>query len=141
LQEGKVPRTWQSRKTTTNEEIVLLSPLEYISARRRAAKLFDFDYIWEIYKPAARRQYGPYTMPILYGDRLVARLDSKYDRQNQMLLINGFWLESWFKPDMDFANALANGLTRFMDFLGANNIDITNLNPVFLREHVKQRLI
>jgi uncharacterized protein YcaQ len=138
LQEGTVPPAWQPKKTTTSQEVIFLSPLEYVSARGRAAKLFDFAYIWEIYKPAVPRQYGPYTMPILFGDRLVARLDSKYDRQNQILAINGFWPETWFNPDTDFANALAKGLSEFMNFLGANAIDATNLKPAFLRKKVKQ---
>lgn len=138
LLEGKVPPTWQPRKNTTSQEVIFLSPLEYVSARGRAAKLFDFEYIWEIYKPAAKRQYGPYTMPVLYGDRLVARLDAKFDRQNQILVINGLWLEVWFKPDTDFANALAKGLSDFMGFLGANDIDVTNLKPGLLRDRIKR---
>jgi uncharacterized protein YcaQ len=77
-------------------------------------------------------------MPVLYDDRLVARLDGKYDRQNQKFLINGFWLEAWFKPDTDFADALAKGLTRFMGFLGAKSIDFTNLKPVFLHKYIKK---
>lgn len=140
LQAGRVPQAWQPVETTTREEVVFLSPLEYVSARGRAAKLFDFEYIWEIYKPAAKRQYGPYTMPVLYEDKLVARLDCKYERQNQLLLINGLWLEGWFKPDLTFANALANGLSRLMEFLGAAGVDPAQLNPAFLREHIKQRI-
>ena len=100
--------------------MIFLSSLEYVSARGRAAKLFDFDYIWEIYKPAAKRKYGPYTMPILYGDRLVGRMDAKLDREAQVLLINGIWLEAWFDNDKKFAQALENGLARFASFLGAD---------------------
>ncbi|MEZ4660115.1 MAG: crosslink repair DNA glycosylase YcaQ family protein [Caldilineaceae bacterium] len=47
------------------------------------AKLFDFAYVWEIYKSAHKRQYGPYTMPMLYQDRLVARMDAKYSGRKQ----------------------------------------------------------
>lgn len=76
---GAIPDAWQPLGPTTTDEVTFLSPLEYVSARGRAPALFDFDYIWEIYKPAAKRQYGPYTMPILYGDRLVARLAAFLD--------------------------------------------------------------
>lgn len=116
---GRVPTAWQPLQTTTQEEVVFLSPLEYVSARRRALKLFDFDYIWEIYKPAAERKYGPYVLPVLYGDQLVARMDVKLERPLRTLHVNGFWLEDWFKPDAAFNAALTKGLRRFMTFLGA----------------------
>jgi uncharacterized protein YcaQ len=136
LQSGKTPRAWQPLETTTGEEVIFLSPLETISARGRAGLLFDFDYIWEIYKPAAERKWGPYTMPILYDDRLVARLDAKLDRQSQELLINGFWLERWFKPDDAFAAAFVHGLLRFARFLNAERLNVAALRPKSLRQHV-----
>jgi uncharacterized protein YcaQ len=123
LQNGSTPLAWQPLGPTTEEEVTFLSPLEYVSARRRALKLFDFDYIWEIYKPVEKRVYGPYTMPILYGDRLVGRIDAKHDRPNQILIINGLWLESWFKSDKAFAAALTRGLSRFATFLGATELE------------------
>ena len=122
LKNGNIPLAWQPLGPTTEEEVTFLSPLEYVSARRRALKLFDFDYIWEIYKPVEKRVYGPYTMPILYGDRLVGRMDSRHDRANQTLIINGLWLESWFKPDKAFAEALTRGISRFTTFLEAKEL-------------------
>ena len=136
VQRGDIPGDWQPLENSTREEITFLSPLEYVSARRRAMKLFDFDYIWEIYKPAQQRKYGPYTLPILYGDQLVARMDARLDRPNKTLVINGFWLETWFKPDEDFAAALALGLARFTTFLGAEYLDSAMLKPEFLRRQV-----
>jgi uncharacterized protein YcaQ len=136
LQRGDTPQSWLPLETSTLEEITFLSPLEFVSARRRAKKLFAFDYIWEIYKPATIRKYGPYTMPILYGDQLVARMDAKLDRPNQTLIINGFWLETWFKPNDNFAIALASGLARFTKFLGAERLNTTMLKPNFLRQRV-----
>jgi uncharacterized protein YcaQ len=88
-----IPPAWQPLDASTADEVTFLSPLEYVSARGRAVKLFDYEYIWEIYKPAHKRQYSPYTMPILYKDRLVARMDAKVDRATQTLIVNGFWLE------------------------------------------------
>lgn len=123
LTNGRIPHTWQPLGPTTDNEVIFLSPLEYVSARGRAAKLFDFDYIWEIYKPQAKRVYGPYTMPILYGDRLVGRIDSRHDRASSTLVINGLWLEEWFKTGEAFATALNKGLARFASFLGAAQID------------------
>ncbi len=121
LQNGQIPESWQPIDALTTEEVTFLSPLEYVSARRRAGKLFDFDYIWEIYKPVAQRHYGPYTMPVLFGDRLVARMDAKVDRQKQTLQVNGIWLEAWFDVDDSFRQAFERGLTSFLDFLGVSS--------------------
>lgn len=138
LADGRVPVAWQTESPTTTDEVIFLSPLEFVSARGRAAKLFGFDYIWEIYKPAEQRQYGPYTMPILYGDRLVGRMDSKFDRAQQTYVINGLWLEDWFHPDSAFAAAFAQGLQRFADFLGAARMDTAVLAPAALRAAVEK---
>ena len=55
----------------------LLSPFDRLLAdRKRMAELFEFDYILEMYKPAAQRRWGYYALPILYGDRLVGKLDA-----------------------------------------------------------------
>ena len=48
--------------------------------RKRLTELFEFDYLLEMYKPAAQRRWGYYALPILYGDRLVGKLDATADR-------------------------------------------------------------
>jgi uncharacterized protein YcaQ len=123
LLHDQTPTAWQPLGPSTAEEITFLSPLERVSARGRARELFDFDYIWEIYKPEAQRVYGPYTLPILYGDRLVGRVDGRLDRPRRTLVLNGLWLEEWFAPDEAFADALRCGLARLGEMLGAEEID------------------
>jgi uncharacterized protein len=90
---GEVPAAWTPVATTSEEEVALLSPLDPVTARGRAKPLFDFEYVWEIYKKPELVQYGRYTMPILWGDRLVGRLDPKMDRATRSLFINGVWFE------------------------------------------------
>ncbi|MFM8320284.1 MAG: DNA glycosylase AlkZ-like family protein, partial [Chloroflexota bacterium] len=80
LARGEIPPAWAPLEHTTLEEAVFLAPLEIASARGRAKKLFDFDYVWEVYKPAGQRRWGYYTLPILYGDRLAARADVRLER-------------------------------------------------------------
>jgi uncharacterized protein YcaQ len=123
LQTGRIPDAWQPLETTTDQEVSILAPLEIVSARGRAARIFDFDYVWEVYKPVHQRRWGYYTLPILYGDRLVARFDSKLERSRMTLLIKGFWLEDGQKLNRHFNTALKAGFKRFMGFCGAEKIE------------------
>jgi len=137
IAEGGVPAEWSPLDTTTAEEAVFLAPLEVVSSGGRAAHLFDFEYLWEVYKPAAKRRWGYYTLPILYGELLVARLDPKLDRTTQTLAINGFWLEdNATGKDPDFAEALGAGLIRLATFVGADRLDLAAIRPIKLRRHL-----
>jgi uncharacterized protein YcaQ len=138
IEEGRVPDEWRPLETSTTEEAVLLAPLDIVSARGRAAWLFDFEYIWEVYKPAEKRRWGYYTLPILWGDTLVGRLDPRLDRAMQTLILQGFWLEEHAPAgEAAFAAALARGLVRFADFLGARRIALDPILPGELRERVR----
>jgi uncharacterized protein YcaQ len=67
----------------------LLSPFDrLIHDRRRAVELFEFDYQLEMYKPAAKRRWGYFALPILYGDRLVGKLDATVDRDAGVLAVD-----------------------------------------------------
>jgi uncharacterized protein YcaQ len=138
---GKVPRQWKPADATTLEEVSFLSSLDIVSARGRAQQLFDFEYLWEVYKPAHQRRWGYYTLPILYGDQLVARLDPKLDRLSMTLQIKGFWHEGDAPvKDEGFIQAFANGLVRFASFLGAMQINISGIAAASLRREIKRRV-
>jgi hypothetical protein len=67
----------------------LLSPFDrLIHDRRRTVELFEFDYQLEMYKPAAKRRWGYFALPILYGDRLVGKLDATADRTAGVLRVH-----------------------------------------------------
>ncbi len=137
LSAGRVPGAWKPLETTTTDEAVFLAPLDPVSARGRAKILFDFDYIWEVYKPKHKRAFGYYTLPVLWGDRLVARFDSKLDRTTNTFIILGFWLEDKaLGKDEAFAEALARGFQRFGAFMGASKLDATVIEEPLLRKRV-----
>lgn len=140
LEAGRVPKAWKPKGPTTEEEIIFLAPLEIVSARGRAKRVFDFDYVWEVYKPLHQRKWGYYTLPILFGDDLVARLDPKFDRTTNTLHILGFWLEEDAPKDGVFADALANGLMRFANMIGAKKIDLSGVRLSGLRMHLKKQI-
>ena len=137
LERGRIPTDWAPLATTTDEEASFLSPLDPVSARGRAKPLFGFDYVWEVYKPAELRSFGYYTMPILWGDRLVGRFDPKLDRSSNTLVINGLWLEDRaLARDAAFGEALERGMARFVRFLGAERVDASAVSPPALRRRL-----
>jgi uncharacterized protein len=131
---GRVPRGWVPIGTTTDDEVALLSPLDPVVDRARARAVFGFDYLWEIYKRQDLVQYGRFTMPILWGDRLVGRVDLRTDRATKTLVVNGIWLEN----DADakskqFREALRLGLRRLTAFVEADRLDADAVSDVRLR--------
>jgi len=137
LEGGRAPEAWRPLETSTDDEAVFLAPLDIVSARGRAGPLFDFDYVWEVYKPAHARRWGYYTLPILIGDRLVGRLDPWLARETSTLEIRGFWLEAGTIADDRLVAALGGGLVRFAEFLGAHTVDLTAISPARLRSRLR----
>ncbi len=137
LSAGRTPKGWAPLETSTTEEAVFLAPLDHVIARGRAKALFGFDYVWEVYKPEHQRKFGYYTLPILWGDRLVARFDSKLDRTTNTFVVLGLWLEDKaLGKDEAFAEALARGFAQFVTFLGASKMNAKAIREPLLRRRI-----
>jgi uncharacterized protein YcaQ len=85
----------------------LLSPFDrLVYDRKRMVELFEFDYGLEMYKPAAKRRWGYYALPILYGDRLVGKLDATADHTTGVLRVDAI------HEDVPFNKATTAAVTR-----------------------------
>lgn len=82
----------------------LLSPFDrLIHERKRTVELFEFDYQLEMYKPASKRRWGYFALPILYGDRLVGKLDATADSTAGLLRVNALHHDVVFTKTMTAA--------------------------------------
>lgn len=97
----------------------LLSPFDNLTWNRdRGERLFDFHYRLECYTPAPKRQYGYYSLPILYRGRIVGRLDPSYDRESRFLTIRSMHLEPWVRPSTAMLASIRGAIEDLLGFLG-----------------------
>lgn len=105
----------------STSRMLFLGPLDSILWDRKAVQhIFNFDYMWEVYKPTAQRRWGYYVLPVFYKNRFVARLDSRLEK--------GTWniLNWWWEPDVvvddELEEALRLAKTAFLYYLGAKDV-------------------
>ena len=142
VQGGSIPRGWSTQRADTGTEATFLAPLEFVTARGRASKWFEFDYIWEVYKPAAKRRWGYYVMPILHGDQLVGRADLRIDRDSHTLIVPHLWLESSANArNVDLVHAIGLGLRRLAEWAGGDHVHINATTPTRLRVPLARSIV
>jgi uncharacterized protein len=105
--------------------VAFLAPLDpFVWDRELLRWLFDFDYVWEVYVPAAKRRWGYYVLPLLFGDRLIGRIEPRADRRAGTLRI----IDLWWEADVDpltlegFVEAFVDALAAHARFVGATRI-------------------
>jgi uncharacterized protein YcaQ len=102
--------------------VAFLAPLDPLAWDRDLLRsLWDFDYVWEVYVPARKRRWGYYVLPLLFGDRLVGRIEPRMERKTGVLQILGLWWEDGFDPlgEPGFVDAFADALVAHARFLDA----------------------
>lgn len=111
--------------TSPNKLLKILSPFDnLVIHRERLKELFNFDYKIECYVTANKRQYGYFCLPILYGDKLVARLDCKAHRAEKRLEVISLHLENVVFNERVFFNALLAELENFAHFNGCVTLSL-----------------
>ena len=114
---------WSPRTT-------LLSPFDnLIYDRKRARVLFGLDYTMEIYVPKAKRRFGYYAMPLLDGDRFVARIDLAVDRARGVLRVLAATPEETTPPTRSNAKPVAAALRELAGWAGATTIEVAGPVP------------
>ena len=92
----------------------LLSPFDrLVHDRARAEELFDFEYVLEMYKPAAKRRWGYFALPVLHGDRLVGKVDAKADRKASVLQVHAI------HEDVKFTRTITKGVRAELEDLAS----------------------
>lgn len=98
-------------------KVHILSPFDnMVIQRKRLTELFDYDYQIECYVPAAKRKYGYFCLPILYGNELVGRIDCKAHRKQRVLKVNAVFQEKPIKNKEKYQADLQQVLLDFAEF-------------------------
>jgi uncharacterized protein YcaQ len=114
----KIERGWWAPRTT------LLSPFDnLIHDRKRAQVVFGLDYRMEIYVPKEKRRFGYYAMPLLDGDRFVARIDAAHDRTGGGLVVHAAHPEDGVRATTANAEPVRRAVEELATWLGAERID------------------
>jgi len=109
-----------------HRDVAFMAPLDPLVWDRRLLRaLWDFEYLWEVYTPEAKRRWGYYVLPILFGDRLVGRIEPRLDRATRTLRIAGLWWEAGFAPRRaeGLVPAMRRALSDFRRFVGADRVE------------------
>ena len=131
---------YQNKKITIAGDAFILSPFDIINVfRHRLRDFFDFDYQIECFVPAAKRKYGYFSLPILIGDQFVARMDSKADRKNHILIVNNLHFEKT-KFDDEMVTKLSEQLTAFSKFNQCEQFAIKKTNNKGLCKAIENEL-
>jgi uncharacterized protein len=107
-------------------EVALLAPLDpLVWDRELLRQLYEFDYVWEVYVPAKARKHGYYVLPLLWGDRLVGRVEPRIDRKAGVLRVPAPRLEHRMRRTerLAFDAALDRALEAHRRLAGAERVE------------------
>ena len=109
---------------TVPPAVTFLAPLDpFVWDRKLLRQLFGFDYVWEVYTPSHKRKHGYYVLPVLFGDRLVARIEPRKEKARDVVEMLGFWPQAGFDLDEPgFVPGLRAAAEAYRVFVGAQKV-------------------
>jgi uncharacterized protein YcaQ len=117
-------------KPLGRSKLKILSPFDnLLIQRKRVQSLFGFDYQIECYVPEAKRQYGYFSLPVLWDGKLLARMDCKAERKESLLHIHHFALEPGLAKSEEFFLALGKELASFLQFNNCSKVSLHKTSP------------
>jgi uncharacterized protein len=126
-------------KPLARSKLKILSPFDnLLIQRKRTQALFGYDYQMECYVPEAKRQYGYFSLPVLWDGKLVARMDCKAERKKSLLHIYHLALEPWLVKIDAFTRALQKELASFLEFNNCSHFRLHRTSPASFKLEVKQ---
>ena len=135
IAQGGVPKGWSP--LLDEPEAVFLAPLDIVVASGRSLPLFGFEYLWEVYKPAAKRRWGYYVLPVLLGAQLAGRIEPILQKKEDRLFVARAWWEEGANLK-SAAEPFARGLARFADYLGVKGVVVGDVGPPSFRARVER---
>lgn len=103
---------------TGKKQVKFLAPLDnMLWDRDLVSTLFDFDYSWEVYTPVVKRKYGYYVLPVLYGDKIVARFEPERVSYSEIFTIKNWWWEDKVTITEELIEEVHNAICRFANYL------------------------
>lgn len=119
-----------SRRRSARPRLHILSPFDSLVIDRwRTRRLFGFEFKLECYLPAAKRRWGYFCLPILWGDRFIGRLDPKADRRAATLVVRKLMFERGFREYEAVLSALAEKLRAFAAFNECSGVALEQAQP------------
>ena len=106
--------------------VAFLSPFDpLVWDRKLLASLFEFNYVWDLFHPPAKRRFGWYVLPILFRERFVGRFEPRIDRDRERVQVLGLWWEEGFAAQRTdgFVEAMQDALDGYLRFTGMNHFD------------------
>ncbi|MFX1284172.1 MAG: DNA glycosylase AlkZ-like family protein [Promethearchaeota archaeon] len=132
-----VPSNWRNLcQENLDEEMRVIGPLDpVIWDRQLLNKLFEYDYVWEVYKKPQDRKWGYYVYPLLYCGNFIGRLEAKYDSKKSILRIFNYQAEdqlqaeNHFLIDSNVEEAFHRMLARWKSMVGAKDVEYDSTVP------------
>ena len=131
---------YKNKKIQLSDDAFILSPFDVLNVfRHRLRDFFDFDYQIECFVPEPKRKYGYFSLPVLVGDTFVARMDSKADRKQRVLIIHNLHFEP-VKLSEAAIDKLVEAIKAFAEFNRCMDVNITKSNNKQYLKEIKDRL-